>query len=182
MIVSLLVLAAALSVDVDVPAEVLPFVEKGTTVAAIESGDLNGDGRQDVVLVLEPADPEQPRPLLLLLRDAKGQLKLAKRSAKAVFCRTCGGVMGDPFQGVSVKKGRFTIEHYGGSGWRWSTNFTFAWSRRDQSWQLVRVENQSFHAGEPDKIQKTVEVPPRDYGLIDVTAFDPEHYLGVGRK
>ena len=166
----------------DVPSEVEPFVEQGTTVLAIERADLNRDHREDVVLVLEPNDPELPRTLLLLVRDAKGALQLAKRSAKAVFCRNCGGVMGDPFQGVHVEKGRFTIEHYGGSSWRWSANYTFAWSRRDRSWQLVRVESSSFHASEPDKIETTIEIPPKDFGLIDVTDFDPEDYLGKGKK
>jgi hypothetical protein len=166
----------------DVPSEVQLFVEKGTTLLAIERGDLNGDDREDIVLVLEPDDPDQPRPLLLLVRDAKGALKLAKRAAKAVFCRECGGIMGDPFQAVSVQKGRFTIEHYGGSAWRWSASYTFAWSRRDQSWQLVRVESSSFHATEPEKMETTIETPPKDFGLIDVTDFDPEDYLGKGKK
>ena len=169
-------LVLAVSLDVE------PFVEKNTTALAIERGDLNRDGREDVVLVLEPEDPEQPRPLLILVRAADGSLKLAKRSAKAVFCRNCGGMMGDPFQGVTLEKGRFTVQHYGGSAWRWSSSFTFAWSKRDQSWQLVRVENTSFHASEPDKIEKTVHIPPRDFGLIVVKEFDPEDYRGKGKR
>jgi hypothetical protein len=132
--------------------------------------------------VLEPADPEQARPLLILVRDATGALKLSKRSAKAVGCKDCGGVMGDPFQGIHIEKGRFTVEHYGGSSWRWSANYTFGWSRRDQSWQLVRVEHQSFHATDPGTVETTVHTPPKDFGLIDVTEFDPEDYLGKGRK
>ena len=171
-----IVLAAAALVDVQ------PFVEKNTTVLAVERGDLNRDGSEDVALVLEPDDPELPRPLLILVRDKKGKLKLAKRSANAVACRNCGGVMGDPFQGITIGKGRFTVEHYGGSAWRWSANYTFAWSRRDQSWQLVRVEQTSFHASEPDKIETTVHTPPKDFGLIDLTEFNPEDYLGKGTR
>ena len=166
----------------DVPSEIQPFVEKGTTALAIERADLNRDSREDVVLVLEPEDPDQPRPLLLLVRDAKGALQLAKRSAKAVLCRDCGGIMGDPFQSIHVEKGRFTIEHYGGSSWRWSANYTFGWSRRDQSWQLVRVESSSFHATEPERMETTIETPPKHFGLIDVTDFDPADYLGKGKR
>ncbi len=171
-----IVLAAASLGDVQ------PFVEKNTTISTVERGDLNRDGLEDIVLVLEPDDPAQPRPLLILVRDAKGKLKLAKRSANAVACKECGGVMGDPFQGITIGKGRFTVEHYGGSAWRWTANYTFAWSRRDQSWQLVRVENHSFHASEPDKVEIVVHTPPKDFGLIDVTEFDPEDYLGKGKK
>ena len=50
----------------DVPSEVQAFIEKGTTALAIERADLNRDTREDVILVLEPNDPDQPRPLVLL--------------------------------------------------------------------------------------------------------------------
>lgn len=174
MILAALVLAATLD-------DVQPFVEKNTAILAVERGDLNGDGREDAVLVLEPEDEEQPRPLLILTRDAAGTLKLAKRSAKAVYCRTCGGAMGDPFQGITIGKRRFTVEHYGGSGSRWTASYTFGWSRRDQSWQLVRVELTSFHAGDPENVDKTVQKPPKDFGLIDITEFDPGDYEGRGK-
>lgn len=68
----------------------------------------------DVQAFVEPFDPEAPRPLLIPVRDADGKVRLAKRSAKTVACRTCGGVLGDPFESVHVEKGRFTVEHYGG--------------------------------------------------------------------
>jgi hypothetical protein len=177
-ILAALLLAAA----VDGTADVEPFVEKNTTILAVERGDLNRDSREDAVLVLDPEDPDQPRPLLLLLRGTDGTLKLAKRSDKAVGCRQCGGIMGDPFQSVTIGKGRFTIEHYGGSSWRWSSSTTFAWSRRYQSWQLVRVEKASFHASDPSSEEKSVHTPPRDFGLIDLSEFDPENYLGNGKK
>lgn len=35
---------------------------------------------------------------------------------------------------------------------------------------------------EPDKPEKTVHVPPRDFGLIDLADFDPENDLGHGKK
>jgi hypothetical protein len=178
-ILAALVMAASLD---EVPRDVAPFVEKNTTVLAVERGDLNRDGREDAVLVLDPEPADQLRPLLLLVRDAKGALQLAKRSDKAVLCRDCGGIMGDPFQSVAVEKGRFTIEHYGGSSRRWSSSTTFAWSRRDQSWQLVKVESSSFHASDPETAETTVHTPPKDFGLIDVEEFDPGAYVGKGKK
>jgi hypothetical protein len=91
-------------------------------------------------------------------------------------------MMGDPFEGVEIKKGRFIVHHYGGSSWRWANNTTFAWSRRDQTWQLVRVENTSLHAGDPKTEKRTIHTPPRHFGKIDLADFDPEKYLGVGPK
>lgn len=173
----LLLLALAL------PPELTRFIEKGADAIAVEQGDLNRDGRGDYALVVEwPAKEDIPRSLLIIVRGADGSLKLAKRSDKAVYCRECGGMMGDPFQGIEIKKDRFVIHHYGGSAWRWGNDITFAWSRRDRTWQLVRVEDSSFHAGDPDHEKRTIRKPPRDFGKIDLADFDPENYLGKGPK
>ena len=58
----------------------------------------------------------------------------------------------------------------------------FAYSRRDRTWQLVRVESRSFRTSYPDDVQVTVEEPPRDFGKIDIGDFDPEDYLGKGPR
>ena len=166
-----------------VPSEVQAFVESGTRAIAIERADLNGDGREDVLLVLQAKTARddgtgferRQRPLLILTRDAQGALRLRKRNDKLVMCPECGGLMGDPLQVVSAKDKSFRIEHYSGSGWRWSMNYQFNYSRRDDTWQLVRVEETSFHVSEPDKMEKDlVRTPPKDYGKIDIAEFDPE--------
>ena len=167
----------------DVPAELRPFVEAGTDAIAIERADLNGDGREDVLLVLQArrlrADADgferRIRPLLILTRGEDGTLRLRKRNDKLAMCPECGGMMGDPLQSVAAKPKSFRVEHYGGSGWRWSLNYQFDYSRRDDTWQLVRIEKTSFHASEPEQAEKNVVLkPPKDYGKIDIADFDPE--------
>lgn len=165
-----------------VTSEIQAFVEPGTRAIAIERADLNGDGREDVLLVLQAKTArddgtgfeQRQRPLLILTRDAKGALHLRKRNDKMVMCPECGGLMGDPLQTVSAKDKSFRIEHYGGSGWRWSVNYQFNYSRRDDTWQLVRVEETSFHVSDPETMEKDlVRTPPKDYGKIDIAEFDP---------
>lgn len=173
------------------PAELKPFVEPGTRAIFVASADLNGDRRGDYVLVLEKqkqreSDPdieEGQRPLLLVIRQADGSLKLQKRSDRVVYCSSCGGMMGDPIDAIDVGPGRFKVSHYGGSAWRWSNAYQFAYSRRDDTWQLVRVDETTFHAGDPDRTtKKKVLVPPRHYGKIDIADFDPEHFLRPAGK
>lgn len=172
------------------PAELRRFVEPGSRALFVGTADLNGDGRKDYVLVLEKqkkrdSDPdiEGQRPFLIVIRQADGSLKVQKRSDRLVFCSTCGGMMGDPLQSIEVLPGAFTVNHYGGSAWRWSNLYRFGYSRRDDSWQLIRVEETSFHAGDPDHTTKTkLLTPPRDYGKIDIAEFDPGKFLGQGRK
>jgi len=180
------VVAAAQDVDVKVPAEVAPFVEAGTKAIAVESGDLNGDGRKDYVLVLHRTKPERDqsnlpaneRPLLILIRGVDGKLSVAKRNEQIVNCSECGGAMGDPFQGVEVGRGTFTVSDYGGSAWRWSYEYKFNYSTRDKTWQLVRVKEANFNSLDPNRTMKSrVYIPPRDYGKIDIADFDPGNFL-----
>jgi hypothetical protein len=176
--------------DAKIPQELKPFVEVGTRVLACEAADLNGDGRQDYVLVLEKQaeNPDAPvevdqRPLIILLRDTEQALKPVKRNAKIVACSTCGGVWGDPFAGIEVGTKTFTVSHYGGSNWRWANSYKFNYSRIDKSWQLVRVEEMSFHTSDPDRAKTKTYLPSKHYGKIDIAEFDPENYLNeLGKR
>jgi hypothetical protein len=182
--------AAAQDAELKVPAEVQPFVEAGTKAIAVEAADLNGDGRGDFVLVLERANtakdkydfPVNQRPLLILVRGADGKLTEAKRNERVVMCSQCGGVWGDPFEGVVAGRNTFSVEHYGGSNWRWKYSYTFNYSRVDRTWQLVRAEEISYHTSDPDKMKTRVFTPPRDYGKIDLADFDPEKYKRPSRS
>lgn len=170
---------------VKVPAEVKPFVEKGTKAIALESADLNGDGMKDFILVLDIENPtksdeydveENPRPLLILVRGNDKKLTLAKRNENMIMCSQCGGVWGDPFAGVTVGKNTFTVNHYGGSNWRWTADYKFNYSRIDKTWQLVRIEETSFHTFEPKKVKRRVKTPPKDFGKVDIADFNPSDY------
>lgn len=183
------VFAQAAATDLlDVPGEVRSFVEPGAVPVALEDADLNGDGRPDYLLVLErpsagsDAKSSRQRSLRILVRRADGRLVLAKRNDRIVLCAECGGAMGDPFAGVVTEGSSFTVQHYGGSSWRWERSARFNYSRRDNTWQLVRVEHASFHASEPDKRKVEVFVPPKHYGKIDIADFDPDDFLGKGPK
>jgi len=177
--------------EVKIPDEVKPFVEKGMIVNSLESGDLNGDGIKDYILVIsKPAKDDgsiddgqdDKRQTLVLIRDASGKLSLAARNDEVAFCRTCGGVFGDPFVGVEIKGMSFTVSNYGGSNWRWSNGFTFNYSRRDKTWQLTRVEESTFYVFEPKKEKTNVFTPPRSFGLINFADFNPEEFKGKGKK
>ena len=155
----LCVSALAQEDDLKVPAEVKPFIEKGYVANPLEAADLNGDGTKDYVLVVnKPRDEkaqnddigDEPRQTLILVRDGAGQLSIAARNDRVAFCRSCGGVFGDPFAGITVKPGRFTVMNYGGSNDRWSDEYTFAYSKRDRTWQLIRVEESTFRATRPE--------------------------------
>ncbi len=141
---------------------------------------------KDYVLVLEKLKPEKDasdfpinqRPLIVLIRDKQNKLSGVKRNEKMVMCSECGGTMGDPLEGVEVGDKTFTVNHYGGSGIRWSVRYKFNYSRIDKTWQLVEVKNESYSNDDVDKVKSAV-LKPKDFGKIDVVAdIRPEKTAG----
>ncbi|KQQ87881.1 hypothetical protein [Massilia sp. Leaf139] len=171
-------LCAREPVDERAPAELARFVEPGSCLLRFYPADLDGDGTRDYLVVLQRGDDMGSRVLLVVGRGSNGALALLKKNGAVVGCQDCGGVMGDPFQELEVKGRRFTVSNAGGSRDRWSSSYTFAYSRRDKTWQLVRVEIDSFDVHAPDTSRESqVHVPPKDFGKIDFADFDPDNYL-----
>ena len=175
--------------DKEIAVEVKPFIESNTLAISLNAVDLNGDGLSDYVLVLEKKratseeNEDGERSLLLLIRQSNKSLKLAKRNDKIVFCAKCGGVFGDPFEFLEVAPKSFAVHLHGGSSHRWAYSYYFNYSRRDNTWQLVAVDESSFHVSDPEKTMKQkLYKPPKHYGKIDIADFDPENYRGRGEK
>ena len=178
-------LIAAQNEEIKVPDDVKPFVEKGMVVLGYKSGDLNGDGRKDAVLVLtKPRDEnrvidkdgDENRPTLILVRDVSGKLYLAARNDMVAYCRNCGGIFGDPFEWVKMHRLGFEVANMGGDSDRWIETFWFAYSPRHRAWRLTRVEESAYRA-EPDPKVKTRVHTPKRFGLIKFEKFDPHKFF-----
>jgi hypothetical protein len=187
LVASLLWVSVAWGEVMPVPAELAPLMPAQASLFELQATDLNGDGRPDMVFIVEwlpkaGEEDEGARTLFIALRQVDGTLKIAKRNDKVVYCRQCGGIWGDPYGSLIASNGRFSVNHFGGSNWRWSNSFEFAYSRRDATWQLVSVEEASFHTSRPEKAKLRRYKPPRDFGKIDITDFDPENFKGIGQK
>lgn len=123
-----------------------PFLSPKETVMDTAIADFNKDGLNDLLIVSENiADEEQNRSLIILSNSANGFVVSAKSKA-AVLCKTCGGVFGDPYAGISVNKNVLDIYHYGGSNWKWTNNFTFRF--QNNQWELIGISNDSFFSGD----------------------------------
>ena len=121
-----------ISIDIEnLPKEIKAFVPEGYEALNATSGNLNLDAIPDVILVVhqpneketsDVVDHPTKRPLLVLIGEGNNKYRLAARNDNAVYCVDCGGVFGDPFEGISIKNGIFSVEHYGGSAWRWTAS------------------------------------------------------------
>jgi hypothetical protein len=158
--------------------ELTPFVPDGTRILEAVFGDLDDDGRPDVLLVLDP--PRAPkerwgqcpaREVVLLVRDAQGVLCKVASNDRIVPGASGGGVAGDPFGYVVVAPGSFTIVNGGGGRTRWWDEFTFAWAADRQDWFVSRVSRQvaDSHSGE----ERQAEWSGNDLGETSFAQFDP---------
>lgn len=158
--------------------ELSRFVEPGLTILTSQVGDLNADGAQDVVLVLNRAGSGDEklgegafRSVVLLVRDASGQLQKARQNDKIVPCARCGGVAGDPFGYVRVEQGAFTALNEGGSRERWSSEYTFRYSADNKDWLLDKVTRTVSDTISGQDRQTALE--KNDLGSITFEDFDP---------
>lgn len=85
--------------------------------------------------------PNPPRLLLILFATKAGGYALAASSEKAVLCKTCGGVFGDPLAKLGIERGALVIEHYGGSSERWG--YTHRWRYQDGDFLLIGLTTRS---------------------------------------
>lgn len=161
-------------------ANISAFIPEGYLVLDSTSGYLNGDDYKDIVLVLNEPDEEETsdvidhptkRPLLILTGQQGGTYQLAARGDNAVYCIDCGGMMGDPFQGLKIENDTLTVYHYGGSGWRWTRDLYFKYSTESKAYILVGTEASSYHAANPEEIEMFVETY-EDFGKIQLEEFD----------
>ena len=162
------------------PATITQFVPEGFAVLDTTSGDLNLDQYTDMILVLRKngedstssvSEHPEKRPLLILTGQSDNSYKLAASNNNAVYCIDCGGMMGDPFMGIVIKNGYFSVEHYGGSGWRWTRTITFKYSGDDNHWYLHKDGGDSFQVTDPEKVTTKVRTT-KDFGKVLFEQFD----------
>jgi hypothetical protein len=180
-LLSLLFCVESFSQEISIPDELKPFIMPGYEVLDVVKGDLNNDKRQDYLLVLKTAgedtfsfdntDWDANRPLLLITRQANGTLKTVAVNNELIFCKNCGGVMGDPYQGLVIKPGEFTAELYGGSSWHWEETFTFRYDAVKKNWFLQTHKSVSFQSGDPEKTMNESVISRSEIGDISIEKF-----------
>jgi len=150
------------------------FIPADYSILDSASGDINKDGNKDILVILKNNQEENTgdtvRPLLVLLGSGKDLYELTARNDSVVLCKACGGVFGDPYAGLTVKNNFFSIEHYGGSNWRWTRIITFRYDLKTRTIYLHKDAGESFHVDEPDKT-KPYTYNKEDYGKLLFSQF-----------
>ena len=147
-------MASGQSVLSKIPAtgkSIMTFVPTGYDTLTTTRGDLNKDNLEDIAVVMKSVkedaknpdyENEPPRRLLLVLFKTPDGYVTAAKNDSAILCYTCGGMMGDPFDYVSISRNVLEIHHYGGSAWRWALNHKFRYQQND--FYLIGETNYSY--------------------------------------
>lgn len=171
---------AAKSQTPEIPSEAKPFVLNGFEVLDYQTGDINGDKKPDAILILKTPgedsiiEDETTRPLLVLVRQPDGKLKQLARNDNVILCRHCGGVFGDPYEGINITGNGFSISFYGGSSWRWGATYDFIYKPNLKNWVQAGESHTSFHAGDPETTMKSTVIGADELGLITLDKFNSD--------
>ncbi|WP_407521328.1 hypothetical protein PDL71_12035 [Lacibacter sp. MH-610] len=162
--------------------KVIDFIPAKYKMKDSVNGDLNKDGIKDLVLVLHHQDEdtfqmdEEPKRLLLVLFRNKAGFSLAGKSTGVLMCVHCGGVFGEPYNGIEIDKGILIVRHYGGSAWRWvesrkfryqNSGFYLIGSTSDYFWNATDCDG--IGVGEAGRKYKDINYITGDEEVIEKT-------------
>lgn len=173
---------------------IMEFVPEDYELVEWSKGNLNLDDREDALLVVQKGkskksnnstgstestssdddNSEEKRPLIILTMDNKGKLQQVGQNDAVILCPACGGVMGDPFSGFTIKNGYFSAEHHGGSNWRWNRIITFKYNKNSKEWYLHKDGLVSWHSSDPDKVKETI-LSKKDFGTISFEDYNVDN-------
>jgi hypothetical protein len=138
------------------------FIPTGWMLEKQISGDLNGDGRPDPVLMLaerpSPTAPEakRERALVVLLSEPSGQFRRVAASGTALYCTGCfesdPGAGGTPT--LSIEKGVLSVRHL--SGVQQTVDLTQRY-QYDKAADRVRLVAESLMLSNRQKLDATAK-------------------------
>lgn len=110
---------------------------EGFTKLQEAKGDLDKDNQEEMVIVYDTKKETElgTERQLHIFKKEGGGWKLWHQSVGAVLPSEHGGMMGDPFEGISIERGSIVVSHFGGSKDKWS--YTHRYRYQNGAWQLI---------------------------------------------
>ncbi|MEO1436204.1 MAG: hypothetical protein AAFV80_11760 [Bacteroidota bacterium] len=117
-------------------------------------GDLTKDGIPERVLVYDNGKEGEYGTAREIHIYRKGQQnwELLETIDGGVLPSLHGGVMGEPFVGITIERGCIVIEHFGGSRWKW--NYTHRFRQQNDRWELIGA---TIYNGAPCEQSETLD-------------------------
>lgn len=171
--------------------QILKFVPENFEILDTVKGNLNNDIFDDYILVLKKKNEEdtskymndkpEKRPLLILIGNSDNNLELKARNDNTVLCIDCSGAIhGDSYEGVKIKNGYFSVEHYtmGGND-KWTKVITFKYEKAIDNWVLHKDGMEYFRLNndtrpDAEAVIKTGEeiLTKKNFGIVPFENYD----------
>jgi hypothetical protein len=165
--------------SVNVPDEIKAFIHSGTTLIDYQAADLNADGRQDAIIIIEKISENnivanEPRIVIILLRKENGELETAELNDRAYLCKECLGSGFVNEQSITASKATFSVFNQGGSPrYRWTKEFTFQYYTRAKTWILAKVKTSVIDLDNKERFKTKSFVYPKSLKKISFSQFTP---------
>ena len=144
---------------IESPKEVLiEFIPTGWVILDSVSFDYDNDSLIDYVVIIETIKNveyskmwgttesemnDKPR-VLFVLNGTKNGFSLTCQANELILTSDQGGMMGDPYQGISVSDNRICTSFWGGSGEKWNLSHCFDY--QENNWVLSFTETSGGNA------------------------------------
>ncbi|OQA01818.1 MAG: hypothetical protein BWY70_00237 [Bacteroidetes bacterium ADurb.Bin408] len=76
-----------------------------------------------------------------------------------------------PTRALPSKTVIFSVEHYGGSAWRWTCIITYKYSKQEKEWLLHKDGAENLYIYEPEKVERNIKTT-KVFGKVKFEAFD----------
>ncbi|PSR13411.1 MAG: hypothetical protein DA408_17500 [Bacteroidetes bacterium] len=118
----------------------------GWSSLGMATGDLTKDGLAEKVVVYDtPVTTDFGTARQLYIYQQKdGRWQLWQKINGGILPSENGGMMGDPFEGITIERGTIVITHFGGSRQKWT--YTHRFRYQNERWELIGA---SVLAGAP---------------------------------
>lgn len=117
--------------------------------------DFNKDGISDIVLALQSSKEDLPNDFPGILIILKGinlnEYELSARNDTLIWCKTCGGIMGNPFDSFIFENDTLQINQAGGSASRWGFNYYCTYDNKTDNWFIVKKYSFNYNSNDPEE-------------------------------
>lgn len=117
--------------------DIKDFTPKYWELKQIAYGNLDDDESDEAVAVYEmpSADREDAEQVLAIYKKQNGKWKMTRQTSAPLLSSQSGGMMGNPFNGISIAKKSIVIDHFGGSRDKWE--YTHRYRFQNGDWFLI---------------------------------------------
>lgn len=113
------------------------FTPKYWKLKATTNGNLDDDDAEEAVAVYEmpSIDDGDTEQVLAIFKKENGKWKLWNQTSAPIMSTQSGGMMGNPFDGISISNKSIVIKHFGGSRDKWA--YTHRYRFQNGDWYLI---------------------------------------------